>query len=64
MKKLAFLLFLGVSLAAALPGLAELERMIARYAPAPLSADLSRLAPGDRQALTKMIEASRVINDL
>ena len=44
--------------------LAELERMIARFAPAEMRVDTAALSAGDRKALVKLIEASRVINDL
>jgi hypothetical protein len=50
--------------AATIPNLDELNRMIARYAPAEITADASKLAPGDRQALAKLIEAARIINDI
>ncbi len=50
--------------AAAIPDLAELNRMIARFAPAEIAADASNLAPGDKQALAKLIEAARVIDDI
>jgi hypothetical protein len=65
MKKLALLAcVLALAAAAAIPDLAQLERMTARYAPAQLRADTSQLAPGDRQALAKLIGASRVIDDI
>jgi hypothetical protein len=51
-------------LAAPLPDLAELERKIARYAPVELRVDTSGLAPGDRQALAKLAEAARLVDDL
>src|SRR3984893_628341 len=47
-----------------IPNLAELKRMIARFAPTELRVDTSALQAGDRKALVKLIEASRVINDL
>jgi hypothetical protein len=43
---------------------AGLERMAAQFAPAPLRVDTSRLSPGDRQALVKLIDAGRVIDDI
>lgn len=56
---------LCVSLAvAAVPNLAELNRMIARFAPAELKVDTSKLAPGDQQALKKLIEAARDLDGL
>jgi len=53
-----------MSLTAAVPDLAELNRMIARYAPVELKVDTSKLSPGDQQALKKLIEAAKVIDDL
>ncbi len=49
---------------AAIPELAELNRMIARFAPAPVTADASKLAPGDKQALAKLIDAAKVIDEI
>lgn len=58
-------LFLPMTLAlAAIPDLAELNRMIARFAPAPVTADSSKLAPGDKQALSKLLEAAGVIDEI
>jgi len=58
-------LFLFMTLVlAAIPDLAELNRMIARFAPAELNVDTSHLAPGDRQALAKLIDAARVLDDV
>jgi hypothetical protein len=64
MKRL--LLFLIPMLAATqtLPDLAQLQKMIARFAPTELRADVSKLSAGDRQALAKLIAASRVLNDV
>lgn len=39
-----------------------LAAKIARYAPAELTADVSHLSPGDRQALQKLIEAARIMD--
>ena len=50
--------------AASIPNLEELNRMIARYVPAKITADTTSLAPGDRQALAKLIEAAKVVNDI
>jgi hypothetical protein len=67
-KSLALSLFSGIllamSLPAATPDLAELNRMIARYAPAELKVDRAKLSPGDQQALKKLIEAAKVIDDI
>ena len=64
MNRLFAIAFLTMTVLAAIPDLAELNRMIARFAPAEIRADASHLAPGDRQALQKLIEAARVIDDL
>jgi len=48
----------------ALPDLAQLENMASRFAPTPLRVDTSRLSSGDRQALMKLIEAARILNDI
>jgi hypothetical protein len=50
--------------AAAIPDLAELNRMIARYAPVEVHADASKLPAGDQKALAKLLEAARVIDDI
>jgi hypothetical protein len=50
--------------AAALPDLAELNRMIARFAPVGLQADASKLSPADQKALAKLLDAARVIDDI
>ncbi|MGH9536829.1 MAG: hypothetical protein ACRD3H_02840, partial [Terriglobales bacterium] len=39
------------------PGLAQLQKMTARFAPTPLRVDTSKLSAADRQALVKLIEA-------
>jgi len=49
---------------AALPDQTELEKMAARFAPTPLRVDTSGLSSGDRQALVKLIQAARVLNDI
>ena len=63
MKKLVILMPL-LALAANLPDAAQLEKMTARFAHTELRADVSKLAPGDRQALAKLIQASRLLNDI
>ena len=47
-----------------LPDLAQLDQMASRFAPTPLRVDTSKLSSGDRQALVKLIEAARVLNDV
>src|ERR1700704_5695082 len=46
------------------PDLAELERMIARFAPVELHVDTSALSASDRQALDKLIVAAHYIDDI
>jgi hypothetical protein len=47
-----------------IPGRTRLDRMTARFATAQLKVDVSRLAPADRQALARLIEAARHIDTL
>ena len=49
---------------AAIPDLAELKKMTARFAPTPLTVDTSNLSDGDRRALAKLIEAAYLIDDI
>ena len=63
MKRLLLLIPMLAAIAA-IPDLAQLEKMIARFKPTELRADVSKLSPGDRQALPKLIEAARVLNGL
>lgn len=62
-KRYASFLFC-MALIAAIPDLNQLNRMIARFAPAELKVDTSGLSSGDRQALGKLIEAARVIDQI
>jgi Peptidase family M49 len=50
--------------AAKFPDAAELKKMIARFAPTPLEVATSGLSEGDQKALVKLIQASRLINDI
>jgi hypothetical protein len=50
--------------AAKAPGLDELRRLEAQYAPVDLVVDLSRLPEGDRVALARLVEASQVVDAL
>src|ERR1017187_945104 len=63
MRKLAPFFFCKAVLDA-IPDLAELNRMIARFAPAELKVDTSGLAAGDQQALQKLIQAARILDNL
>jgi hypothetical protein len=49
---------------AAIPDLAQLHKMIARFEPTELRVDVSKLSPGDRQALPQLIYAARILNDV
>src|SRR5882762_5182850 len=64
MKKLALCLPMLALTAAEIRDLTQLKKMTARFAPTELRADTSKLLPGDRRALVKLIEASRVLNDI
>jgi hypothetical protein len=46
------------------PGLAQLQKMTARFAPTTLRVDTSKLSSRDRQALVKLIEAGRIMDDV
>src|SRR5712691_7626139 len=65
------LILLAVSLSAkvqknraAMPDRVQLETMAARFSPTPLRVDTSKLSPGDREALVKLIEAGRIVDDI
>ena len=49
---------------ATIPDLAQLQKMIHRFAPTPLRADTSRLSAGDRQAMIKIVEAARIFDEI
>src|SRR5215475_4643419 len=49
---------------ATVPDLAQLQKMIARFAPTELSADTSKLSAGDQKAIVKLIQAARVTDDI
>ena len=51
-----------ISAVPSLPNAKRLEQMIARFAPTDLAADISKLAPADREVLAKLIEASKIID--
>ena len=46
------------------PGVEELRRLEAQYAPVDLVVDLSRLPEGERLALARLVEASQVVDAL
>jgi hypothetical protein len=43
---------------------AQLEQMAKRFAPTPMRVDTSELSSGDKQALVKLIDAARIVNDI
>src|SRR5690348_2304225 len=47
-----------------LPDGAQLRKMIARFAPTELKVDTGKLSAGDQKALVKLIQASRIFNDI
>jgi Peptidase family M49 len=47
---------------ASFPDAAQLNRLAARFAPAPLQVDTSALSAGDKQALPMLIESARLLN--
>ena len=46
------------------PDRAQLEKMSARFAPTRIQVDISGLSAGNRQALGKLIEAARILNNI
>jgi hypothetical protein len=46
------------------PDAMHLKQMAARFTPTPLRVDTSQLSTGDRQALPKLIEAARILDDI
>ena len=56
--------FLSFFLAVTTPDLAQLKQMEARYAPVEMRVEISGLSAGDRQALVKLIEAARLVDDV
>jgi Peptidase family M49 len=56
----AFLVLLAA--AVAMPDLAQLQQMSARFAPVKLKHDESGLSAGDRKALSKLVDAAKVLN--
>src|SRR5436190_23987192 len=47
-----------------MPTLAELQKMTARFAPADIGADVSALPKNERDALARLIDASRIMDAL
>jgi Peptidase family M49 len=48
----------------AVPDLTQLQKMAARFTPTPIRVDTSKLSAGDHQALIKLIQASRILNEI
>ena len=62
---LLFALLTMLATAAQVPDLDQLNTMIARFAPTEMRADTSSsLSPGDKQALAKLIEAARIVDEI
>ena len=61
MKRLLFLAPM-LAVTATIPDPAQLEKMTARFAPIEMRADVSKLSAGDRAALVKLIQASRILD--
>ena len=61
---LAAPVLLGAAGDTAVPDLATLRTMTARFAPVPITADLSALPATERQALGKLVEAARLMDGL
>ncbi len=70
MRRALVFLFAALSMkaqstdSAMFPDTTQLEHMAARFAPTPLTMDVSHLNDGDRNALIKLIEAGRVVDDI
>src|SRR3984957_7540308 len=72
MRKLGLILLLVAVVAGAqekkaapaIPDLAQLKAMTARFAPTPLRVDRSGLSAGDRKALEKLVEAAKIVNTI
>jgi hypothetical protein len=64
MKRFAAVFLIAMTLSAADATLPELQRMVAKFAPVDLRVDTSKLSPGDRGALVKLIEASRILDHI
>src|ERR1700733_13882127 len=64
---LAISALFAVTLAAqgdAVPTAAKLQSMTARFAPTEITADLSKLLGSDRRVLAKLVEASKILDEL
>jgi hypothetical protein len=62
---LALALFVAASASAsAVPDLAQLEQMTARFAPVDVRVDVSKLPDNERKALVKLVEAAKIMDAL
>src|SRR4051794_41026423 len=57
-------IFVLLAAAAVMPDLNQLNQMTARFAPVTLKYDESALSPGDRKALSKLVDAAHVLNTI
>jgi hypothetical protein len=48
----------------AVPDLVQLQKLMGRFATTPLKVDTSKLSAGDQKALVKLIEASRLVDEV
>ena len=64
MMMLAGLPIVATGQKSSIPGQAQLEQMATRFAPTPMRVDVSKLSQGDRQALAKLVQAARIVDDL
>ena len=64
MTKVLILIPMLALSAESIPDAAQLNKMIARFAPTEIRVDVAGLSAGDRKALVKLIEASRILNDV
>ena len=61
---LVFLFVMTALLSESIPDHAQLRKMTARFARTELRAEVGKLSAGDRQALLKLIQASKLIDDI
>ena len=52
------------SSSSSVPSLAQLEKMAGRFAPTPIRVETAGLSFGDRQALVKLVEAARILDQV
>jgi hypothetical protein len=64
MKTPAAVFLIAMTLSAADATLPQLQQMMAKFAPVDLKVDTSKLSTGDRAALAKLIQASRILDQI